>query len=127
MHQPFYKDGQEGTYHMPWVFLHAIKDYYEIPRYLKDYKGIKQTFNLVPSLLVQLKDYESINVKDAFFQTMLKDPSYLSTEERGVLLSQLFMANFMNMIAPLPRFNELYSKQPVYRSGNSGLAGALSS
>ncbi|HAL87095.1 MAG TPA: glycoside hydrolase [Deferribacteraceae bacterium] len=115
MHQPFYKDGQNGTYHMPWVFLHAIKDYYEIPRYLKDYKGIRQTFNLVPSLLVQLKDYEDINVDDIFFKTMLKKPADLTHEERCGLVPQLFMANFANMIAPFRRYAELYSKNS--RSG----------
>lgn len=115
MHQPFYKDGQDGTYHMPWVFLHAVKDYYEIPAYLKEYKGIRQTFNLVPSLLVQLKDYEDINVDDLFFRTMLKKPSELTSEERCGLVPQLFMANFANMIAPFRRYAELYSKNS--RSG----------
>ncbi|MCD8567092.1 MAG: hypothetical protein LRY50_01565 [Geovibrio sp.] len=115
MHQPFYKDGQDGTYHMPWVFLHAVKDYYEIPAYLKEYKGIRQTFNLVPSLLVQLKDYEDINADDLFFRTMLKKPSELTSEERCGLVPQLFMANFANMIAPFRRYAELYSKNS--RSG----------
>jgi alpha-amylase/alpha-mannosidase (GH57 family) len=110
MHQPFYKDGHNGSYHMPWVFLHAIKDYYEIPRYLKDYKGIRQTFNLVPSLLVQLKDYESVDVDDVFIKTLLKEPSALSSEEKCGHIPQLFMANFGNMIHPLRRYVELYSK-----------------
>jgi alpha-amylase/alpha-mannosidase (GH57 family) len=110
MHQPYYKDGLNGTYHMPWVFLHAVKDYYELPRYLKDYKGIRQTFNLVPSLLTQLKDYETPDVDDIFIKTMLKEPATLTVEERSGLLTQLFLANFANMITPFKRYAELYSK-----------------
>lgn len=110
MHQPFYKDGLNGTYHMPWVFLHAIKDYYEIPYYLKEFKGIKQTFNLVPSLITQLKDYETPDVDDIFIKTMLKEPASLTLEERSGLVTQLFLANFANMISPFKRYAELYSK-----------------
>ena len=28
MHQPFYKDMVTGEYRLPWVRLHALKDYY---------------------------------------------------------------------------------------------------
>jgi len=30
MHQPDYHN-EEGIMQMPWVFLHAIKDYYDMP------------------------------------------------------------------------------------------------
>jgi len=30
MHQPFYKDLVTGEYVLPWVRLHAIKDYYDM-------------------------------------------------------------------------------------------------
>ena len=30
MHQPFYKLNSEGDYIMPWVRLHAIKDYLDM-------------------------------------------------------------------------------------------------
>ena len=28
MHQPFYRDLVSGEYRLPWVRLHALKDYY---------------------------------------------------------------------------------------------------
>ena len=46
MHQPLYKDRLSGKYLMPWVRLHAIKDYLDMALILKDYPKIKQTFNL---------------------------------------------------------------------------------
>jgi alpha-amylase/alpha-mannosidase (GH57 family) len=45
MHQPDYR-GSDGVMRMPWVFLHAIKDYYEMPWLLTQYPKLKATFNL---------------------------------------------------------------------------------
>ncbi|WP_022851702.1 glycoside hydrolase family 57 protein [Limisalsivibrio acetivorans] len=111
MHQPYYRDDADGVFHMPWVFLHAVKDYYEIPAYLKEYKGIKQTFNVVPSLLEQLDDYRDPSVEDTFIKLLSREPSELSSEEKSTLIPQLFMANYSNMIAPFRRFAELYSRK----------------
>ena len=58
-HQPFYRDGPDGRYAMPWVRLHAIKDYYGMAWLALQHPGVHLTFNLVPSLLVQLEDYAS--------------------------------------------------------------------
>ncbi len=54
MHQPYYKDDKEDTTLMPWVFLHAIKDYYDLPWYGSKFKNLKATYNLVPSLISQI-------------------------------------------------------------------------
>ena len=56
MHQPDYR-GSDGVMRMPWVFLHAIKDYYEMPWLLSEYPGLKATFNLSASLIEQLHLY----------------------------------------------------------------------
>ena len=37
MHQPFYKDLVEGIYTMPWVRLHALKDYYGMVAILREF------------------------------------------------------------------------------------------
>ena len=37
MHQPYYKDDFQNQYMLPWVFLHGIKDYYDMPWYLAPY------------------------------------------------------------------------------------------
>ena len=57
MHQPYYKDPFTGVYRLPWVRLHGTKDYLDMAEILDDFPDIKQTFNLVPSLLLQLNDY----------------------------------------------------------------------
>ncbi len=93
---------------MPWVFLHAIKDYHEIPWYLSRYPGLKATFNLVPSLMYQLQRYIEGSANDMLLEIFRKDVSILSEDEKEILSSYLFLANEKNMITPLPRYNHLY-------------------
>lgn len=108
MHQPYYKDDATGQIMMPWVFLHAIKDYYEIPWYMSRYEGIKATYNLVPSLITQLQEYTDINVKDRFLQSVRKRVDELSYDEKKYLLLNLFHANPETMIKPFERYFALY-------------------
>ena len=56
-HQPFYKDLVTGEYRLPWVRLHALKDYYGMVKLLDEFPNVHQTFNLVPSLITQIQDY----------------------------------------------------------------------
>lgn len=110
MHQPFYKDNANGEYYMPWVFLHAIKDYYELP-YLFSKFGVKATFNLVPSLLVQLKDYAQSLENDRLLNLILKDVNELTNAEKAFISKDCFHSHKENMIAPLPRYLELFNKK----------------
>ena len=54
-HQPYYKNIADDSYLLPWVRLHAIKDYWGMVYILREFPAIRQNFNLVPSLLDQLK------------------------------------------------------------------------
>ena len=66
MHQPFYKDLVTGEYILPWVRLHAVKDYYDMAAVLDRFPEVKINFNLVPSLLLQIEDYVNNNVTHTF-------------------------------------------------------------
>ena len=57
MHQPYYRDLATGACAMPWVRLHATKDYLDMLKRLERFPNIHQTFNIVPSLLDQLEEY----------------------------------------------------------------------
>src|SRR6185369_2731644 len=72
MHQPFYKDLASGEYRLPWVRLHALKDYYGMVKLLDEFPRIHQTFNLVPSLLAQLEDYVEGRANDPFWNVARK-------------------------------------------------------
>lgn len=57
MHQPHYRDGMDGEYRLPWVYLHAIKDYTDMVAHLEDCPDAKVVVNFAPVLLEQLDDY----------------------------------------------------------------------
>jgi alpha-amylase/alpha-mannosidase (GH57 family) len=111
MHQPYYKDNLTGIYYMPWVRLHAIKAYYDMVAILEDYPKIKQNINLVPSLIMQLKDYASKNFKDIFWDLSVKPSRDLTDDDKKFILWNFFMANWDTMIGPNPRYWELLHKR----------------
>ncbi len=109
MHQPYYRNPVGGEYRMPWTFLHAAKDYYDMLRLAVD-GGARVTFNLVPSLVDQLADYADPAVPDTFLDPLRAHPSELRAEARADLLPRLLFAHPENQIRPLPRYHELQEK-----------------
>jgi len=110
MHQPWYIDSFIQEFEMPWVFLHAIKDYYEMPWLVSRYKKIKATFNLVPSLIKQLQIYSENPSSCKFLNLSKKDVDKISNTEKDYLLKILFSANLATMIKPIPRYFQIYQK-----------------
>ena len=109
-HQPFYKDLVTGEYRLPWVRLHALKDYYGMVKLLDEFPNVHQTFNLVPSLITQLQDYVAGTAKDPFLLVASKPARDLTPEERRFALQYLFQANPVNMIGRYPRYRELWER-----------------
>jgi alpha-amylase/alpha-mannosidase (GH57 family) len=108
MHQPFYKDLVSNEYKLPWTRLHALKDYYGMVKVLEDFPSVKQTFNLVPSMLVQVDEYARGVAQDPFLRCANKDTGSLTEGERGFILRYFFQANVQRMIYRYPRYAELY-------------------
>jgi alpha-amylase/alpha-mannosidase (GH57 family) len=109
-HQPFYKDLVSGEYRLPWVRLHALKDYYGMVKLLDEFPNVHQTFNLVPSLISQIQDYVSGTADDPFLQVAAKPAKDLTPEERRFALQYLFQANPVHMIGRYPRYRELWER-----------------
>ncbi len=107
MHQPFYRDLVGGEYRLPWARLHALKDYYGMVKVLDEFPDIRQTFNLVPSLLLQLEDYAAGKAKDRFLDVVLMEAEELNEQEKEFLLSFCFQANEARVINRYPRYAEL--------------------
>jgi alpha-amylase/alpha-mannosidase (GH57 family) len=116
MHQPYYKNLSTGEYLLPWVLLHGTKDYFDMAFLLKDFPGLRQNFNVVPSLLVQLEDYDSPNVKDVYLKIFRKRPRDLTPTEKDFLLSNFFNANWEHMVRPYSRYYDLLRKRGFYYS-----------
>jgi alpha-amylase/alpha-mannosidase (GH57 family) len=107
MHQPYYKDLVTGEYRLPWVRLHALKDYYGMVKLLDEFPDLHQTFNLVPSLIMQLQEYVSGTAQDPFLQVAARPAAEMDLSERLFAIQYLFQANADNMIGRYPRYREL--------------------
>ncbi len=90
MHQPFYTDLAQGRYTMPWARLHTLKDYFGMVAILRDFPTLHMTFNLVPSLLVQIQDYAQEAAVEQAYEVAFKPLQKLTEDERRVLLESAF-------------------------------------
>ncbi len=110
MHQPFYKDWQRGWLSLPWVRLHAVKAYYDMPWILKSFPEVHVTFNLVPSLLKQIEFYLEGGT-DYFLELSRKPAEELLPEEKEFVVSYFFSCNWDSMIRPESDYFSLLHKR----------------
>lgn len=123
-HQPFYKNTATGMYMMPWVRMHAVKDYYDMAAMLKDYPNVHVSFNLVPSLIRQLDEY-STGAKDIQLILTEKPACELTQDDKDFMLRRFFDANWDNIIKRYPRYWELLQLRGTSASDES-IAQAIS-
>ncbi len=117
MHQPWYRQGVDGDYKLPWVYLHAIKDYEDMVVHLEAHPKMHVVVNFAPVLLEQLDDYATqlknwLNEGQAMKDPMLNLLAGVtaipkSSAERYQLLCDCQRANAEKMIDPYPAFRRL--------------------
>src|SRR6185369_2246154 len=107
MHQPYYKEPNRGEYVLPWTYLHAVKDYYDMAAIVDDTPGARVVFNLVPSLLEQLAEYATGSAVDPFLVRGAMAPADMAEEDRLFVVENFFSANRQRMIEPHRRYLEL--------------------
>lgn len=122
MHQPYYREGLDGAYQLPWVYLHAIKDYDDMANHLENHPQMKTVVNFAPVLLEQLDDYS--NQIKAFLDTGKKmaDPMLnllggateipSNVSERRELIQNCRRAHSPRMINPYPHYQALLQQFP---------------
>lgn len=113
MHQPDYRDHATGEFMMPWVYLHAIKDYSDMAWHLERNPGLRAVVNFVPVLLDQIEDYcvqlASGHLRDPLLRLLAhREDTPLSDRDREHGFGQCFRANHHRLIAPFAPFQELY-------------------
>lgn len=111
MHQPVYQLTPDGDFLMPWVRLHAVKDYYAMAELLNKFKKIKLNFNLVPVLLDSLIDYGENGIHDLHSRITVKSVEELSPDDKEFILNNFFDAGYQTMIFPNEEYNRLYQKR----------------
>ncbi|GFP32351.1 hypothetical protein HKBW3S42_00657, partial [Candidatus Hakubella thermalkaliphila] len=82
---------------------------------LEDYPHIKQTFNLVPSLVDQLNQYAKGDVKDYYLEMSAKPAHELTALDKTFLLSR-FCPEGWQRIGPYKRYKELILKKEALGS-----------
>ncbi|SOD40918.1 glycoside hydrolase family 57 protein [Nitrosovibrio sp. Nv4] len=128
MHQPDYRNYETGEFMLPWVYLHAIKDYSDMVSHLEAHPSMKAAVNFVPVLLDQLEDYAA-----QFAVGQLRDPllrllatpdlEQVSTRDRLRAFDSCFRSNHVTMMQPYPAYKRLHDMHETLRErGEAELA-----
>ena len=112
MHQPDYRDYASGDFLLPWVYLHAIKDYSDMACHLEQHPGVKAVVNFVPVLLDQLEDYQqqfaSGKMRDPLLRLLARENlNDVSNAERDLIMESCFRSDHNKMVAPYPFYKRL--------------------
>ncbi len=116
MHQPEYRDHLTGEYHLPWTYLHAIKDYVDMVAHLENHPAARVVVNFAPILLNQIEDYAQQVQAYLSDGTALRDPllAALDTailpseqEPRQALISACLRVNEQRFIHRFPPYQRL--------------------
>src|SRR5690349_9953605 len=127
LHQPDYRDQAGGEYLLPWVYLHAIKDYTDMAAHLEQHPGMRAVINLVPVLLDQLEDYAdqfaSGKLRDPLLRLLARDNgTALSEGERSLVLERCLRADNSRMIEPYPAYKRMHELfRTIEAQGGSAL------
>ena len=131
MHQPDYRNYETGEFMLPWVYLHAIKDYSDMVAHLEAHPRIKAVVNFVPVLLDQLEDYAaqfaSGEIRDPLLR-LLATPSLddVSQEDRLRAFDSCFRSNHLTMMQPYPAYKRLHDIHEMLREYGDGELAYLS-
>jgi alpha-amylase/alpha-mannosidase (GH57 family) len=108
MHQPQYRDPETGCYVLPWTRLHATKDYWGMVKLFEEFPKFHATFNMVPSLCMQLEEYATGNFKEPWFHLAFAPVESLTKEGKREILDRAFHVNHERLMSRWPRFVELF-------------------
>ncbi|MBI4757281.1 MAG: glycoside hydrolase [Betaproteobacteria bacterium] len=127
MHQPDYRDRVAGEFRLPWVYLHAIKDYSDMAGHLERHPGVHAVVNFVPVLLEQIEDYADQFASGQFRDPLLRllgrsEEARLTPAEREFVLEACFRSNHVTMVEPFPRYRRLLDLfKTLEAQGNAAL------
>lgn len=108
MHQPVYEI--EGTYLMPWVRLHAVKDYLDMVLKLEQFPNLKLNFDVVPALFDMIIGYSN-GVQDIHSELTVCDTENINQEEKSFILNNFFSPKFETMLFKSENYKSLYQKR----------------
>ncbi|NOY23084.1 MAG: hypothetical protein GXO70_06205 [Acidobacteria bacterium] len=111
MHQPYYRNMETGEFEMPWVRLHGLKGYTDIPAIAGRFPDIRFTINMVPSLTEQLSAYQQGDGNDHWLVLSRKPVFKLTEEEKLFIVDNFFSVNRKVHMKAGSRYRELLMKR----------------
>jgi len=116
MHQPEYRDLRSGDYHLPWTYLHIIKDYVDMAAHLEANPAARAVVNFTPTLLEQIDDYaqqihaffqHGKEIHDPVLDAMAQPVMPSEPAQRRGLIKQCLRANETRLIQRYPNYQRL--------------------
>ncbi len=116
MHQPEYRDLRNGEYHLPWTYLHTIKDYVDMAAHLENTPDARAVVNFAPVLLEQIDDYSQqldgyLNhgqaLRDPLLSALAEPVMELDEASRIHIIKACLRANQQRLIERFEVFNTL--------------------
>lgn len=123
MHQPQYMDRVSGQYHLPWTYLHAIKDYTDMAAHLEAVPGARAVVNFAPILLEQIADYAAQTrgfldaggaIRDPLLAALVIPALPTDSESRLVLIKACLRANEARVICRFAPYQRLADMARLY-------------
>lgn len=111
MHQPTYQLNTDSDYLMPWVRLHAVKDYLDMLLIIDNFKNLKLNFNLVPALLDAFINYGENDAHDIHSRLSVSNINELTNDDKEYILNNFFDADYSSMVCAHESYNDLYQKR----------------
>jgi len=119
-HQPNYQENYNGDFLLPWVRLHASKDYLDMLKRMDNFSNLKLNFNFSPVLLVALQKYLN-GFQDLHQKLLLKNENDLTEQDKIFILNNYFDLNYKNMALKRPYFTVLYNKRANAKELNTSM------
>lgn len=122
MHQPQYQDCISGRYHLPWTYLHAMKDYTDMAAHLEAVPDARAVVNFAPILLEQIADYaaqlrgfldNSMAIRDPLLAALVMPALPTDSDARLALIKACLRANETHMIHRFPPYQRLADMAPL--------------
>ena len=121
MHQPVYQLSANGDYLMPWVRLHAVKDYLDMALWAKKFDKLKLNFNFVPVLLDSIIEYAEKDAHDIHSRLTITPKNKLNEEDKIFILNNFFDANYQTMILTNEEYHRLYQIVQAHGTTNTDI------
>ena len=116
MHQPEYRDLRNGEYHLPWTYLHTIKDYVDMVAHIENNEQARAVVNFAPVLLEQIDDYTQqldgyLNhggaLRDPLLSALANPVLPVDNEKRQHIIKACLRANKQRLIERFKEFQTL--------------------